>query len=162
VFGVWQPDTMKGAQIVNEPGSVNFNGLHTRDAEAARRFYGAVFGWGTYSIGGAEMWTLPGYGDHLEERDPGLRARNAEFGAEPGFEDVVASIDPIGDDQPDVPAYWSVTFSTDDADALAARAEELGGTVLVPPVDVPWSRMTVIADPQGATFIATQFKPENR
>jgi predicted enzyme related to lactoylglutathione lyase len=161
-FSVWQPDRMKGAQIVNEPGSVNFNGLNTRDVEAAKRFYGYVFGWRTYTIGGAEMWTLPGYGDHLEERDPGLRERLAEFGGEPGFEDVVASIDPMGDDQKGVPAHWSVTFSTDDADALAARAAELGGSVLVPPLDVPWARMTVIADPQGASFIATKFAPENR
>ena len=98
-FSVWQPGRHKGSQIVNEPGSVNFNGLHTRDVEAAKRFYGSVFGWGTLTIGGAELWTLPGYGDHLEEREPGLRQRLAEFGAEPGFEDVVASINPIGDDQ---------------------------------------------------------------
>jgi len=162
VFGVWEPERMKGSQIVNEPGSVNFNGLHTRDVGAAKRFYGAVFGWGTYTIDGAELWTLPGYGDHLEERDPDLRARTAEFGAAPGFEDVVASINPIGDDEPDVPAHWSVTFSTDDADALAAKAIELGGRVLVPPMDVPWARMTVIADPQGASFIGTKFVPENR
>jgi predicted enzyme related to lactoylglutathione lyase len=162
VFSVWQPDRMKGAQIVNEPGSVNFNGLHTRDAAAAKRFYGSVFGWGTLTVDGAELWTLPGYGDHLEERDPGLRARVAEFGAAPGFEDVVASINPIGDDESDVPAHWSVTFSIDDADELAAKATELGGSVLVPPLDVPWARMTVIADPQGASFIATKFVPENR
>jgi predicted enzyme related to lactoylglutathione lyase len=161
-FSVWQPGRHKGAQIVNEPGSVNFNGLNTRDVETAKRFYGSVFGWRTYTIGGAEMWTLPGYGDHLEERDPGLRERLAEFGGEPGFEDVVASIDPLGDDQTDIPAHWSVTFSTDDADALAARAAELGGSVVVPPLDVPWARMTVIADPQGASFIATRFVPENR
>ena len=161
-FSVWQPGRHKGAQIVNEPGSVNFNGLHTRDVEAAKRFYGSVFGWGTLTIGGAELWTLPGYGDHLEERDPGLRERIAEFGAEPGFEDVVASINPIGDDQGDVPAHWSVTFSTDDADRLAARAAELGGSILLPPMDVPWARMTMIADPQGASFIATMFAPENR
>ena len=162
VFSVWQPYSMRGAQVVNEPGSVNFNGLHTRDAEGAKRFYGSVFGWGTLTVSGAELWTLPGYGDHLEERDPGLRARTAEFGAELGFEDVVASINPIPDDDADVPAHWSVTFSTEDADAFAARAAELGGRVLVPPMDVPWSRMTVIADPQGASFIATQFVPENR
>jgi predicted enzyme related to lactoylglutathione lyase len=161
VFGVWQPGGMKGAQIVNEPGSVNFNGLHTRDVAGAKRFYGSVFGWGTITVSGAELWTLPGYGDHLEERDPGLRARLVEFGAEPGFEDVVASINPIGDDEAGVPAHWSVTFSTDDADELAARATEMGGTVLVPPTDVPWSRMTVLADPQGASFIATKFVPED-
>jgi uncharacterized protein len=161
VFGLWQPGRMKGSQIVNEPGSVNFNALHTRDVAAAKRFYGSVFGWDTFTVGDAEMWSLPGYGDHLEERDPEVRARNAQFGA-PGFEDVVAAINPIGDDEPDVPAHWSVTFSTDDADVLAAKAEELGGRVLISPVDVPWARMTVIADPQGASFIATQFMPENR
>jgi uncharacterized glyoxalase superfamily protein PhnB len=107
------------------------------------------------------MWTLPGYGDHLERRDPGLRERTAEMGV-PGFEDVVASINPIADDQPDVPAHWSVTFAVDDADEVANKARELGGTVLVPPVDAPWVRMTVIADPQGATFIANKFVPENR
>ena len=161
-FSIWQPGRHKGARIVNEPGAVNFNGLHTRDVEAAKRFYGSVFGWGTVAIDGAELWTLPGYGDHLEERDPELRARIAEFGAAPGFEDVVASINPIGDDESHVPAHWSVTFSIDDADELAARATELGGSVLVPPLDVPWARMTMIADPQGASFIATKFAPENR
>jgi predicted enzyme related to lactoylglutathione lyase len=49
----------------------------------------------------------------------------------------------------------------EDADATAARAAELGGTVVVPPLDAPWVRMTVINDPQGATFIASQFVPEN-
>ena len=156
VFSVWQPGRHKGSQIVNEAGSVNFNGLHTRDVEAARRFYGAVFGWRTLTLNGAELWTLPGYGDHLEESNPGLRERIAQMGA-PGFEDVVANINLIRDDEPDVPAYWSVTFMTDDADATAARAAELGGSVLVPPFDAPWTRMTVIADPQGASFVASQF-----
>ena len=156
VFSVWQPGRHKGSQIVNEAGSVNFNGLHTRDVEAARRFYGAVFGWRTLTLNGAELWTLPGYGDHLEESNPGLRERIAQMGA-PGFEDVVANINFIGDDEPDVPAHWSVTFMTDDADATAARAAELGGSVLVPPFDAPWTRMTVIADPQGASFVASQF-----
>jgi hypothetical protein len=33
---------------------------------------------------------------------------------------------------------------------------------VVPPVDGPWVRMTVIADPQGATFTASKFVPENK
>jgi hypothetical protein len=75
---------------------------------------------------------------------------------------VVANINPIADDQPDVPPHWSVTFAVDDADATADKAAELGGQVLVPPFDAPWVRMTVISDPQGATFIASKFVPENR
>jgi predicted enzyme related to lactoylglutathione lyase len=163
VFSVWQAKNQKGAQVVNEHGALNFNGLGTRDVEGAKAFYGAVFGWETMAVGGGnEMWTLPGYGDHLEERTPGLREMVAQMGGPPGFEDVVASINPIPDDEPDVPAHWSVTFGTDDADATAAKAAELGGKVVVPPFDAPWVRMTLIADPGGATVIASQFVPENR
>lgn len=163
VFCVWQAKDHKGARIVNEAGSLNFNGLNTRDVEAAKSFYGSVFGWQTLSLGGgAEMWTLPGYGDHLEQANPGLREQMTAVGAPAGFEDVVASIIPIADDQQDVPAHWNVTFGVDDADATAAKATELGGKVLVAPVDAPWVRTTVIADPQGATFIANKFVPENR
>jgi uncharacterized protein len=163
VFCVWQPKEHKGAGVVNEAGSLNFNGLGTRDVDAAKRFYGAVFGWQTMTVGGgAELWTLPGYGDHLEERDPGLRRRTAEFGGPPGFEDVVASINPISDNEPNTPPHWSVTFAVDDADATAAKATELGGTVIVPPFDAPWVRMTIINDPQGATLIASKFVPENK
>jgi uncharacterized protein len=163
VICIWQAKESKGAQVVNEHGSVNFNGLNTRDAEGAQAFYGAVFGWGTLDLGpGGAMWTLSGYGDHLEELSPGTREQMASMGAPSGFEDVVAALTPIGDDQPDVPPHWSITFGVDDADAIAARAEELGGTLVVPPMDAPWVRMTVIRDPQGATFIANQFVPENK
>jgi predicted enzyme related to lactoylglutathione lyase len=162
-FCVWQAKQHKGARIVNEPGSLNFNGLNTRDTDGARSFYGAVFGWETLGLGrGVEMWRLPGYGDFLEQSDPGLRERMAESSAPDGFEDVVATLNPIADDQADVPAHWSVTFAVDDADATAKKAAELGGQVIVPPFDAPWVRMTVIADPQGATLIASKFVPENR
>ena len=162
-FSVWQAREHRGAQIVNRPGSLNFNGLNTRDAAGAKSFYGSVFGWETLGLGGgAEMWRLPGYGDFLEQSDPGLRKRMAESGAPDGFEDVVATLNPIAEEQPDVPAHWSVTFAVDDADATAERAAELGGQVIVPPFDAPWVRMAVIADPQGATFTASKFVPENK
>ena len=108
------------------------------------------------------MWTLPGYGDFLDEINPGTKAGMAEMGAPEGFVDVVASIAPIPDDQPDTPAHWGITFGVDNADAAAEKAAELGGTIVAPPMDLPWVRMTVITDPQGATFTASQFKPENR
>jgi hypothetical protein len=108
------------------------------------------------------MWTLSGYGDYLEGYHPELREQMAEAGAPERFEDVVATINPIADDQPDTPAHWSVTFATDDADATAAKATELGGQVIGPPFDAPWVRMTILSDPQGATFIASKFTPENK
>ena len=163
VFCVWQANRHRGAGIVNEPGSLNFNGLNARDPEAAKAFYGLVFGWQTLDLGGgAQFWTLPGYGDYLAQGDPELRERLAESGGPAGFEDVVAALTPLAADQPDVPPNWSVTFAVDDADATAARASELGGRVVVAPFDAPWVRMTVLADPQGATFIASKFVPENK
>jgi predicted enzyme related to lactoylglutathione lyase len=108
--------------------------------------------------GGFSAWTLPGYGDHLEELNPGTRERMGEMGAPGGFIDVVATLVAITDE---TPSHWGVTFAVDDADAIAKRAEELGGQVVAPPVDAPWVRMTVLTDPQGATFVASQFVPEN-
>jgi predicted enzyme related to lactoylglutathione lyase len=64
VFSVWQAREHRGAGIVNEPGSLNFNVLNTRNAAAVKGFYGAVFGW---------------------------TERTARMGAA-GFEDVVAAI----------------------------------------------------------------------
>jgi predicted enzyme related to lactoylglutathione lyase len=162
-FRVWQAKENKGAQLVNEPGSLNLNGLNTRNLDGAKAFYGSVFGWRTLVLqGGLDMWTLPGFGDFLERDNPDLRKQMAEAEAPKGFEDVVATIAPIGEDQPDTPPHWSVIFAVEDADATAAKATELGGQVIVPPFDAPWVRMTVIADPQGATFIGSKFVPENK
>jgi predicted enzyme related to lactoylglutathione lyase len=159
-FCVWQPQNHKGAKVVNEHGALNFNTLATRDPASAEAFYGAVFGWKTLTIPAGVMWTLPGYGDHLEEKTPGLRARMAQMGAPDGFIDVVAALRPIaaGDSET---AHWGVTFGVDDVAAIAAKAHELGGEVVRGPVDAPWARLAVIRDPQGATFIASQFVPEN-
>jgi hypothetical protein len=163
MFCVWQANQHRGAGLVNEHGTVNFNDLNTRDPEGAKSFYGSVFGWETLELpGGFRAWTLPGYGDYLERDNPGLRKGMAEMGAPEEFADVVATLVAIGDDQPDTPPHWNVTFAVDDADAIAEKASELGGKVIVPPMDAPWVRMTVIADPQGATFTASQFVVENK
>jgi predicted enzyme related to lactoylglutathione lyase len=162
VFSVWQAKGNKGAKVVNEHGSLNFNGLATRDLEAAKAFYGAVFGWTMLDLPSGAMWTLPGYGDHLEETTPGLREQMAQMGAPDGFIDVVAALSPIASDDTETPPHWNVTFAVDDADKAAAQVADLGGVVVAGPFDAPWTRMAVIQDPQGATFIASQFVPENK
>src|SRR5262249_27766584 len=50
-FCLWQPGEHRGAQVVNEPGSVNFNDLRTRDLDRAAAFYGAVFDWELLDVG---------------------------------------------------------------------------------------------------------------
>jgi predicted enzyme related to lactoylglutathione lyase len=161
-FCVWQANNHRGAKVVNEHGSLNFNGLATRDPEGAKAFYGSVFGWKALELGAGSMWTLPGYGEHLEEASPGLREQMGAMGAPEGFVDVVAALNPMADDDSDAPAHWSVTFAVHDADATAAKASELGGEIVAGPFDAPWTRMAMIKDPQGATFIASQFAPENK
>jgi predicted enzyme related to lactoylglutathione lyase len=165
VFCVWQAKEHRGAQLVNEPGTWNFSELNTRDPEGAKAFYGAVFGWKVSGLdaqgGDFGFWRVDGYGDFLEQRDPEVRQRQADVSAPEGFEDAVAWLVPMTSEQfsDDTPPHWSITFAVDDADAIAERAAKLGGTVLVPPVDAPWVRTTVLSDPQGAVFTASKFVP---
>jgi predicted enzyme related to lactoylglutathione lyase len=157
-FCLWQPGRHRGATVVNEPGSLNFNILSTGDLDAASAFYGAVFGWDLLHGPAGAWWALPAYGDFLESRRPGTREQMGQMGAPDRFIEVVAGIYPTSE----APPSWGVVFAVDDADAIAARATELGGSVIAPPADGPWVRMTVLADPAGAVFTASKFVPENK
>jgi predicted enzyme related to lactoylglutathione lyase len=57
-------------------------------------------------------------------------------------------------------AHWIAYLGTDDVDAAARSAQDLGGDVLLPPVDIPgMGRAAVLRDPQGAAFGV--FAPES-
>ena len=50
-----------------------------------------------------------------------------------------------------IPSNWAVYFAVHDCDVATARAGELGGSVIMPPMDVSeHGRMSVISDPAGA------------
>ncbi len=52
-----------------------------------------------------------------------------------------------------VPTHWMAYLTVGDCDAAAARARELGGTIIVPPTDIPnTGRFAVIKDPAEAYF----------
>lgn len=173
-LGLWQARRRHGAQAVNEPGTWNWSDLHTRDVDGSATFYGMVFGWEATPVpemGGAVMWRLPGYGDHLATLDPDLRRRHAEGGVPAGFADAVGWLIPLppgGDDtggadrgdEGDEPPHWAVTFAVDDPDATAARAEDLGGSVVVPPFDAGPARLATLRDPQGAVFTISHYQPD--
>jgi predicted enzyme related to lactoylglutathione lyase len=159
---VWEPAAFGGAGLVNAAGSWNWSDLSTDDPDGARAFYGALFGWEADPIdfgdgGGSMMWRRPGYGDVLEQRDPGIRRRHAEHGAPPGFTDAIGWLQPLPG--PDVAPHWHVTFAVDDADGAARRAGELGGTVAVPPFEAGPTRVAVLADPAGAAFTVSHYAP---
>jgi predicted enzyme related to lactoylglutathione lyase len=57
-FGLWEGHKHIGAQIVNEPGSMTWNELHTTDSETARRFYLEVFGYEPEPMDGMDYTVL--------------------------------------------------------------------------------------------------------
>jgi predicted enzyme related to lactoylglutathione lyase len=51
------------------------------------------------------------------------------------------------------PSFWTLYIASDDADATAKLVGEHGGTVVMPPMDIPGNgRMCIAADPTGAVF----------
>ena len=50
------------------------------------------------------------------------------------------------------PSHWLVYFGIEDIDAAAEQIDSAGGTVMVPPQEVPGGRIVVSQDPQGAVF----------
>lgn len=133
VFGIWQPNAFHGAALVNEPGALSWNELNTRDVAGAKEFYGAVFGWGfdDQDMGEAGTYTTISLGGN----PVGGILNMAERGV-----------------PEEVPAHWQVYFAVEDADATVAQATERGGSVMVPPMEVPAGRFSILTDPHGASF----------
>jgi predicted enzyme related to lactoylglutathione lyase len=132
LFGIWQPGTFVGAAHVNEPGAVGWNELATRDPDAAKTFYNAVFGWGV------EEQDIPDGGTYYEWRL--------------GEETVGGMLDMRGRIPDEVPTHWLTYFGCEDADAALERVEQLGGSLLFGPMDVSAGRFAVVGDPFGARF----------
>ncbi|MDQ3103536.1 MAG: VOC family protein [Actinomycetota bacterium] len=131
-FSIWQAGEHHGAQLANEPGSLAWNECQTNDAETAAAFYCAVFGY--------EVEAVP-----MGEGEP---YRVLKLG-----EKSVAGIFELNDELRGAPASWATVFAVADADEAVARAQELGGTVLVPPLDIPdVGRFAALQDPVGAVF----------
>ncbi|MFD9685046.1 VOC family protein [Kitasatospora sp. NPDC059088] len=136
VFGVWQPGEFSGAQVVNEPGALTWNELHTSDVPGATAFYGEAFG--------IEIEPAEGADSYWELR----------VGGRP-----VGGVSLLANDPPGTPAHWLSYFAVDDVDSCADVVVKRGGTVLAPPFDMVAGRMTVVADPQGAPFAMIKLAP---
>lgn len=137
VFGIWQPGTFTGAELVNEPGTFGWNELNTRDRVASKEFYGAVFGWGFDEEESARAGTYTVW-----------KVGDAMVG---GMLDMNAI--PVPDE---VPPHWLVYFTVEDTDATVEKAKAGGGSVMVGPMDIPVGRFAVLADQFGAPFAVMQ------
>ena len=125
-----RPGESFGAELVNEDGAWTWNELVSGELAAGARFYTELLGWSADALEGPIRRTSFTLGELL-----------IGGGHEPA-------------PQEDPTPGWKVTFWVGDADQTAARARELGGSVLLPPMDIPVGRMTIVADPQGAVFTA--------
>ncbi len=68
-------------------------------------------------------------------------------------ERFIGGMPPSAHRKPGTPSHWMIYFQSDDVDATAAKARELGASLHLPPTTMEGvGRMSVIADPQGAVF----------
>ena len=110
-IGVWQPREMSGYELVAEPGAAAWHELHTKDYDAAVKFYQNVFGWDTDVMSDSPefRYTTLGAGDVGQGRASWTR---------PGYLPA------------EVPSNWQVYFAVEDTDASIEKAVALGATVL--------------------------------
>ena len=132
-IGVWQPKNHIGAQLVNTNNALVWNELQTRDSKSTKAFFEAVFGW-TYDEDENGYVTISQDG----RRHAGMMQIDASWG--------------------DVPNNWAVYFMVANVETAAAKTNELGGNVLVPPTPAgEIGKFSVIQDPAGAVFSVIEF-----
>ncbi|HEX8558441.1 MAG TPA: VOC family protein [Pyrinomonadaceae bacterium] len=124
-------------------GSFCWNELSTTDDAAAIRFYTELLGW------------------QIKSSEVGASCEGSE--AAPGptmvYNEIVVGgrhvggIYKMGPESGGAPPHWMSYVAVDDVDEKARRVTELGGSVCVPPTDIPnTGRFCVINDPTGATI----------
>jgi hypothetical protein len=139
VVGLWQPRAHEGAEVFNEPGSLTWNELQSKDPDAARPFYEAVFGW---------QWVqgpAPGYWvANLPAKQGADKASAGAMGIPPGA-------------PADMPSMWMVYFAVEDCDASMAAAEGLGAHVFLPAIRMGPRKFGGLVDPAGGYFLVASF-----
>jgi len=124
-----------GERTSYTPGTFSWTDLATTDQEAAKQFYGKLFGWEAEDMPAGE----------------GVVYSMMRIDGKP-----VAAIAPQPERQTQagVPPTWQSYITVESADASADKASQLGAHVHAPPFDVMEAgRMAVIQDPQGAFFM---------
>jgi predicted enzyme related to lactoylglutathione lyase len=133
--GAWQAGEHPGAQLVDEPGTLCWNELNTRDLDASAAFYSAILPVNVHDVseGNFQYRTL-----QVDGRDvAGMWLMTADI--------------PAG-----VPPHWTVYFAVENTDASVSRALELGGASVTEAMDSPYGRFALLRDPQGAGFNVIQ------
>jgi uncharacterized protein len=115
------------------PGTFSWTDLSTPDPGAAKGFYGSLFGW--------DFEDLPAGGSVYSM----------------AFKDGARVAAVYGLQQQGQPPAWVAYVTVESADATAAKAKELGATLISEPFDVMEAgRMAVVQDPTGAVLCVWQ------
>ncbi len=108
-----------------------WNELVTPDQQVSGEFFSKLFGWerNVVHVGAHGAYTL------FQEDG----------------KDVAGMMNPATDYSRSRPPFWAAYIEVDDVDRYVAKVEELGGTIIAPPEDIPnVGRVCMIADPKGA------------
>jgi predicted enzyme related to lactoylglutathione lyase len=124
-----KPPEIKAIDVYKQPGAISWSELMTTDPDAAVKFYTQLFGWTT-----EESVMVNG------EKYITVKVAGVPMGG-------ITKLPP----QAQIPPVWGLYVTVTDVDASTKQAQELGGKVFMPPMDVPnVGRFSVIQDPQGA------------
>lgn len=119
--------------MANRHGDFIWYELMTNDAERARDFYASVVGWDIKSNPSGDL---------------DYRMISAAVGPVAGLLPLTAEMQSSG-----TRPCWAGYIMVDDVDATVGAATAAGGSVNMPPWDIPVvGRVAFIADPQGVTF----------
>ena len=126
-------------QTMPANGAFCWNELSTTDDEAAIKFYTELLGW---EVKAGTATACEG-----SDAPPMIYNEIVVDGKH------VGGIYKMGPEFGGAPSHWMPYVAVDDVDAKARQVAELGGTVCVPPTDIPnTGRFCVISDPTGATI----------
>jgi uncharacterized protein len=123
-----------GERTKYTPGTFSWTDLTTTDPDAAKAFYGELFGWSADDrpVGEGMVYSM-------------MQIGGKDVGA--------ISAQPEQQRQMGIPPAWNSYITVESADRALERAKQLGATVHAPAFDVFDSgRMGVVQDPQGAFF----------
>ena len=135
MFALWQAGSRAGAEVLHEPGTLDWFELATNDPEKAGEFYEQVLGWSV----------------NAEEFD-GTPYTTCLLGEQP-----VAGILPAEALGEDVAPNWGVYFAVEDCAATVEKAQSSGGELVFGPLDMPRvGQFAGLRDPQGAAFAVIQ------
>ena len=118
--------------------AIEHHELNTSDLKGAKKFYKGVFGWKfqDMKMDGGQVYSL------VSTKD------GKAFG---GFQ---------AHPMPGAPSAWLNYVTVDSLKKAVAKVEKNGGTILMPPTEIPnMGSFSMCQDPQGAAFAMWQAAP---